>query len=198
MVHSVAAGVAVTPLYDRRGRRKYLTLDERRKFLRAASQASDEVLTLCQTLAYTGCRLSEALWLTADRVDMADGVLVFESLKRRRRGVYRAVPVPQELLLALDEVHGLEKLGEGRLWAWSRTTAWRRVREVMRLAEVQGPCGSPKGLRHGFGIFATTSQVPLNMTQKWMGHARIETTAIYADAVGPEERQLAQLMWERQ
>jgi hypothetical protein len=30
---------------------------------------------------YTGCRLSEALALTADRVHMETGVLVFESLK---------------------------------------------------------------------------------------------------------------------
>jgi len=41
-----------------------------------------------------------------------------------------------------------------------------------------------------------TSKVPLNMTQKWLGHARLSTTAIYADAVGAEERQLAQRMWE--
>jgi integrase len=46
------------------------------------------------TLAYTGCRLSEALALTADRVDLAAGVLTFESLKKRRTGVYRSVPVP--------------------------------------------------------------------------------------------------------
>jgi integrase len=41
------------------------------------------------TLAYAGCRLSEALALTADRVDLAAGVLVFESLKKRRRSLPR-------------------------------------------------------------------------------------------------------------
>jgi integrase/recombinase XerD len=34
------------------------------------------------TLAYTGCRLSEALALTADRIGRAAGVLVIESLKK--------------------------------------------------------------------------------------------------------------------
>ena len=38
--------------------------------------------TLCITLAYAGCRLSEALALTADRVDLAAGVLVFATLKK--------------------------------------------------------------------------------------------------------------------
>jgi hypothetical protein len=38
--------------------------------------------------------LSEALALTADRVDLVAGVLVFESLKKRRSGIFRSVPVP--------------------------------------------------------------------------------------------------------
>jgi integrase len=33
------------------------------------------------------------------------------------------------------------------------------------------------------------------MLQKWMGHASIKTTAIYANAVGEEEKALAQMMW---
>src|SRR4051812_5093968 len=59
------------------------------------------------TLAYAGCRLSEALALTVDRVDLVAGVLTFESLKKRRTGVYRNVPVPPALLDALDLVHGI-------------------------------------------------------------------------------------------
>ena len=54
---------------------------------------------------------------------------------------------------------------------------------------------SPKGLRHGFGIKFLTSDVPLNMTQKWLSHARISTTAIYTSATGPEEKQIAERMW---
>jgi hypothetical protein len=46
------------------------------------------------TLAYAGCRLSEALALTADRVDLAAGVLVFESLKTAAPGFSEACPSP--------------------------------------------------------------------------------------------------------
>lgn len=183
-------------LYDPAGRRKYLTPGERQAFLAAAGNARDDVRAFCSTLAHTGCRISEALALTANRIDRDGGVVVFESLKKRRKGVYRAVPVPPAFLLLLSGIYDLQALGGERLWPWSRTTAWRRVREVMDAAGLSGLCASPKGVRHGFGIKAVTSEVPLNMTQKWLGHARLSTTAIYTDAVGPEERLIAQRMWE--
>ncbi len=81
-------------LYDARGHRKYLTPQERTAFLAAAEETPREVRTLCGGLAYTGCRLSEALLLTADRVDLRADLVIFESLKKRRSGIYRAVPVP--------------------------------------------------------------------------------------------------------
>ena len=89
-------------LHTATGARKYLTAGERDAFLRQADVADRPVRTLCMTLAYSGCRLSEALALTADRVDLAAGVLTIESLKKRRTGIYRAVPVPPALLGALD------------------------------------------------------------------------------------------------
>src|SRR5271155_4747044 len=94
-------------LYDHAGQRKYLTPGERREFLRAAENAPLTVRTFCATLAHTGCRLSEALALTAARVDVGAGVLVFESLKKRRKGIYRAVPVPPAFLEMLEAVHNL-------------------------------------------------------------------------------------------
>jgi len=190
-------------LYDLQGQRKYVTPAERKAFLQAAEGATEEVRTFCGTLVYSGCRISEALALTAARVDIGDGVLVIESLKKRRKGIYRAVPVPAPFLSALDLTHDLQAArrqpdgGTGmRLWEWSRSTAWRRVCEVMETAGITGLHATPKGLRHGFGIKAVTSQVPLNMTQRWLGHAQLSTTSIYLDAVGAEEKEIAARMWD--
>ena len=185
------------------GHRKYLTPAERDTFLAAARQAEREVRTFCCVLAFTGCRLSEAVELTADRVDMTGGVIVFESLKRRRRGIYRAVPVPPWLLDDLDLVHGIRKAqkakGGGRgakLWQWSNTTAWRRVKEVMQQAGLTDPASAtPKGLRHAFGVLAVSKGIPLNKVQQWLGHADLKTTAIYANAQGEEEKAIASRMW---
>jgi integrase/recombinase XerD len=199
MAHSVSVPPGsrwlVIQLFDAAGQRKYLTPAQRQQFLRAAEKAPGEVFTFCGTLAHTGCRISEALALTGMRVDIAAGVIILESLKKRRRGVFRAVPVSGDFLQTLDAAHDLRSLGDARLWNWSRTTAWRRVKEVMAAASIHGLYATPKGVRHGFGIKATTSDVPLNMTQKWMGHARLEMTAIYANAVGPEEQKIAERMW---
>ncbi len=42
---------------------------------------------------------------------------------------------------------------------------------------------------------AVSRGIPLNMVQKWMGHAQLSTTAIYADAIGAEEKSIAAKMW---
>ncbi len=81
------------------------------------------------------------------------------------------------------------------LWDFGRTTAWKHVIAVMKAAGVKGPQATPKGLRHGFGVAAIQAGIPLNLLQRWLGHAQLTTTAIYADAVGPEERNIAARMW---
>jgi integrase/recombinase XerD len=189
-------------LYDRDGHRKYLTAGERVAFLKAAQEAPREVRTFCGLLHYTGCRISEGLALDASRVDMKDRRIVFESLKKRKRGVFRPVPVPPAFLDTLNLVHNIraaqKREGGGKgvvLWDWCRTTAWTRVCEVMKAAGIEGPHATPKGLRHGFGVNATVNSVPLNKVQKWLGHADMKTTAIYADATGAEEDQIAGRMW---
>ena len=71
-----------TELFTFDGNRKYLTADEQEKFIAAANDHERaEVRTLCLTLAYTGCRISEALALTADRVDLSDKTIAFQTLK---------------------------------------------------------------------------------------------------------------------
>ena len=44
-------------------------------------------------------------------------------------------------------------------------------------------------------IAAVSAGIPLNLVQKWLGHAQLTTTAIYADATGAEEKDIARRMW---
>lgn len=155
-----------------------------------------QVRSFLLTLAYTGARISEVLELTPARIDRVNGVIVIESLKKRRRGIFRAVPVPTSLL---EEVSGLRpspwNSEHGYLWPWCRTTAWQHVKECMTIAGITGPYASPKALRHGFAVGALNANVPLTLVQKWLGHSRLTTTAIYANAVGDEEREIANRYW---
>ena len=63
-------------LFDQQGRRLYLTDEERKAFLKAASKAPREVRSFCSTLHYTGCRISEALALTPKSIDLSGKVIV--------------------------------------------------------------------------------------------------------------------------
>ena len=49
--------------------------------------------------------------------------------------------------------------------------------------------------RNRLHLDAATSGIPVDMIQKWLGHAQLSTTAIYADAVGKEEQDIAERMW---
>jgi integrase len=180
--------------------RKYLTSAERGRFV-AASRAlpSPEWALFCLTLVHTGARISELLAVTSNGVDLDCGSITLETLKRRRRGVFRHVPVQPDLLAELDRVFGLRALQRnavgGKLWPSSRSTAWRHVKEVMRAADIWGAPATPKGLRHGFGV-AAFAVAPPHLVQRWLGHASLRTTAIYGDVVGAEERAFAERLWQ--
>ena len=86
-------------LVDSRGR-KYLTTDERARFLQAAARARQPAdQTFALTLAHTGARISEILALRAQDVDLDAGTVRIRTLKRRAEH-WREIPVPPELLRA--------------------------------------------------------------------------------------------------
>lgn len=188
-------------LYDPAGNRKYLTVSERTAFLAAAGGLPQPARVFCRTLAFTGARISEVLSLTPRQIDAAAGVAIFECLKRRRRGVFRAVPIPADLIDELRQLSTENHAKDGfdieadRLWSWSRTTGWAQVKRAMAHAGLAGSQASPKGLRHGFAVAALHAGVPVTTVKKWLGHARLSTTEIYTNAVGQEEQALAKRFW---
>lgn len=182
-------------LFDEGGRRKYTTRTERLRFLVAARSADPATAALCELLVHTGCRISEALEVSPSRLDVGTGRVIFRTLKRRRL-VFRAVPIPADLIEALDRL-AIGREPEEPLWLWCRQTAWRRVKTVMAACGITGAHAMPRGLRHGFGIANAEENVPPGLTRRWMGHARLETTAIYQDAVGQEEQAFAKRLWAR-
>lgn len=185
-------------LYTPTGLRKYLARDERQGFMDAAGHLPPKLRLLCLTLAYSGCRISEALDVRIGTIHPASGYLPIHCLKKRRKGIFRAVPVPTFLLEDIAALHADDnKPSDARVWGWSRGRAWYLVKEVMLRAGIApGPHCMPKGLRHGYAIEALRRDISLNLVQRWMGHASLTTTAIYLEiAVGDEEREIAARMW---
>lgn len=190
-------------LYDNKGNRLYLTAKETASFLKAAGDEAGTIRTLAETLVHTGCRVSEVLALKSKNINLDDGHIIFRSLKKRRNDIYRVVPVPFYYLDRLNLAHGIRqnqknlKKTDLKLWSWHRQHVWRIVKKIMDKADIMdGPHKTAKGIRHAYGVNAVVKGVPLNMLSKWMGHANIETTAIYANAIGAEEQSIAARMWE--
>ena len=195
-------------LFTQQGERKYLSEAELARFYAALDVLENpKDRSLCETLLWTGCRITEALNITAMHVDVAEGYLIIRSLKKRgeKRGTtYRPVPVPKEFVERLDALHGItaaQGKSDGgastRLWTISRTTAWLRIKRVMDAAGLSGVKACPKGLRHAFGVLAAVSGVPESRIKKWMGHESLVTTEIYMDMSGAEDREIAERLWAR-
>lgn len=185
-------------LYAGTGRRLYVNEGERDSLIWAAAGAEPVRRAFALVLIHTGCRISEALELTPARIDISGRALVFRTLKKRGKTVYRRVPVPYFLISELVRTFRLDpqSLDERRLWPVTRNTGYRWIKDLMALAKIPpGPHCSPKGLRHGYGVNALLAGVDLNQLCGWMGHADIATTSIYARALGPEERKIARRMW---
>ena len=155
------------------GSRKYLTGAERERVQAACMSVGREHRAFSLMLYHTGCRISEALNLKRSNIDFGTGHVVFETLKRRKKGTVRAVPLPEEYLRSLDDVYDLRSGKDLHLpiWSYSRTTGWRIIIQVMSEAGLEGLQASPKGLRHGFAIACIEKNIPLNMIKKWMGDA---------------------------
>jgi integrase len=97
-------------------------------------------------IACTGCRLSEAIELTPDRIMMETSEIQFRSLKKRKYDMrgnlklpeYRNVPVSENLIESLDLTFNLQILKKNKktidkqLFTKSRNTYWRIVKGVMK------------------------------------------------------------------
>ena len=193
-------GYAEAGLYAASGARKYLNQAERQRALAGMAKLPPDQALFCLTLAWTGARVSEVLALTRSSFQVEQGIVALRTLKRRKHHM-REVPLPPELMAALNRhfdfsATGRDPLGaDHRLWPWHRVTAWRIIKRVMRACSITGRQACPRGLRHAFGVGTLQAGVPLNLAQRWLGHARISTTAIYANASGAEEMALAARFW---
>ena len=187
-------------LYSPTGGRKYLNGDERTRVLASTETLAADKALFALTLAWTGARVTEVLALSAASFQIDRGVVAICTLKRRAHKV-REIPIPPSLMAALDRQFNLTAAQRDpdqcaqRLWPFCRVTAWRLIKHIMQHADIVGCSACPRGLRHAFGIGTLRAGVPLNLVQRWLGHARITSTAVYTEACGPEEIAFAAQFW---
>ncbi|MEM9680408.1 MAG: site-specific integrase [Bacteroidota bacterium] len=187
-------------LHTGKGQRKYLNQAERLRFLETTEKKSMDIKLFSQLLFFTGARIAEVHNLNIQSIDFSNKTVILETLKRREKGIFREIPLPLSLLNILETY--IEDLfnkfpNNQSLFLFSLRTASRHIKRIMMEAKIFGIKGSSRGLRHGFAVHAV-SHAPLTIVSKWLGHSSLETTAIYLDVVGKEEREIAKKLWLNQ
>ncbi len=142
---------------------------------------------LLEVLYGTGARISEAVGLDVDDVDLVDGTV----LLRGKGGKERLVPVGSYAREAVSAylVRGrTELLGAGagtpavflnaRGGRLSRQSAWAVLTRAAERAGVGGAV-SPHTLRHSFATHLLDGGADVRVVQELLGHASVTTTQVY-------------------
>lgn len=140
---------------------------------------------LLELLYGTGARISEAVGLDLDDLDVASGVVLLRGKGGKERlvplGSYARAAIEAYLLRGRTELNSkgtpalfLNARG-GRL---SRQSAWT---VIVRTAERAGVSAevSPHTLRHSFATHLLEGGADVRVVQELLGHASVTTTQIY-------------------
>lgn len=170
---------------------KALSTDDVERLLEAASLGEGPVplrdRALLEVLYGTGARISEAVGLSADDLDLDGGTVRLFGKGRRERvvpvGRYAIEAVEAYVVRARPE---LARAGRGtaalflnqRGGPLSRQSAWA----VLQTAGARAGLGehvSPHTLRHSFATHLLAGGADVRVVQELLGHASVTTTQIY-------------------
>ena len=176
-----------------------LSREEVRALLRAPGL--DDPLAIRDTaileLMYaTGCRVSEAMGLTLDRLHLDQGVVLLEGKGNKQRYVPLGEPAVAALMRWLERGRpalvrgpGVQEVFVGRRGRpLGRTGFFRRLRTHAEAAGIRRPI-SPHKLRHSFATHLLEGGADLRAVQTMLGHADIATTEIYTHVTGAHVRE---------
>ena len=169
----------------------YLLLPEVNQLLAAATDS--KLRLLVATLWYTGMRISEALQLRRQDINVEKtdyGFVTIKSLKKRGQQHHRVIEIYDPYYLDLVNVFAHDfKLRQRDYWfagssgkPMNRTTAFRQIKALATKAELPIEIGT-KTLRHSFAINALLYGIDIKTIQTWLGHAYYQTTENYLQIV---------------
>jgi integrase/recombinase XerD len=142
---------------------------------------------LLELLYSTGARISEAVGLDLDDIDLETRSVLLAG----KGGKQRLVPVGRPAVAAIDAYRvrtrpGLAAKGRGtpalflnaRGGRLSRQSAWQVLRSAADRAGVTEPV-SPHTLRHSFATHLLEGGADVRVVQELLGHASVTTTQVY-------------------
>lgn len=151
---------------------------------------------LLELMYATGCRVSEALDLTLERLHLDQGLVLLVGKGDKHRLVPLGAPAQEAVQHWLERGRPILLGGKGGRkqaarrkpppWVFlsnrgarlSRQSCWARLRQHALTAGIDRPI-SPHKLRHSFATHLLEGGADLRSVQALLGHADIATTQIY-------------------
>jgi integrase/recombinase XerD len=143
---------------------------------------------LLEFLYGTGARISEAVGLDRDDVDLSDATVTL----RGKGGRTRLVPIGSYAAAALDAYlvrarPALAAAGRGTAATFlnarggrlSRQSAWTILRRSAEAAGLDATRVSPHTLRHSYATHLLDGGADVRVVQELLGHASVTTTQVY-------------------
>lgn len=141
-------------------------------------------LVLVELLYGLGLRISEAIGLTLDQVNLGESVVLVQG----KGGKQRLVPLGSKVAATVRDYLRLEWEGRGVRTQTvllnrfhrplSRMGAWKIVQRICDEAGIKTAV-SPHTFRHSFATHLIEAGADLRSVQEMLGHADISTTQIY-------------------
>ncbi len=173
-----------------------MTADEYRDYMAAATALRPDLVVILLLLIHTAPDVGELLGVAARDADLETKRMRYERSKTKRFGpAPRLVPMPS-IVLAEVRAHLAEYgvRGSQSLFGMVKRSDVEWLHDRAAHA-IQRPELTLKDLRHVAAIAWVKAGVHIRLVQKWLGHAQLSTTAVYANAVGAEEKDIARRMW---
>ncbi len=163
---------------------------EYENLIRTAKKEGDIQLNLLmQTICSTGIRVSELQYITVRSLEM-------EYAQINNKGKNRIIFLPKPLIKILKAYCVANRIMSGPIFISksntpiSRTTIWKKMKGLCKMAKVDERKVFPHNLRHLFAFTFYRSEKNLLRLAEVLGHSSIETTRIYTATTGEEHQKL--------
>jgi integrase/recombinase XerD len=159
-----------------------LSREEERKLIAHAYRVQGTRGLLIKTLFQTGARVSEFVNIKADEVFFEEQMVL---ISKAKGGKSRYVPILPQLAQELRTHLGHRTMGY--LFETVQHTQYspRRIQQIIKETAADAQITKrvyPHLLRHSVATTLLERGMPIEQIQKFLGHAKLETTQIYAES----------------
>ena len=142
-------------------------------------------------LRFTGARLSEVLSINDETdVDWKNGEVKIKTYKTRKKNAARIVPLPPVVLQELARFLMEFPQVKGKVFKLDPRNFRRTFFELAVKAGIPKEKAHPHVLRHSRAMEMIKAGIPLTIIQNVLGHASLNSTAVYLKFSNVEARML--------